>query len=69
MSPRASFLCHPERSEGSLGAYAPWDDIPGHRPERSEVSLPAFQRFDLKSLLPVEITKETLKQRKQIAKK
>ena len=29
-------FCHPERSEGSLGACAPRDDIPGRRPERSE---------------------------------
>gem|GEM_PF-6105368 len=45
LSPRAYFFCRPERSEGSLGAYAPRDDkkgsvprddIPGRCPERSE---------------------------------
>jgi hypothetical protein len=38
LSPRASlFFCRPEASaEGSLGAYAPREDIPMPRPERSE---------------------------------
>ena len=36
LSPRAYFFCRPERSEGSLGTCAPWDDIPKRRPERSE---------------------------------
>jgi hypothetical protein len=36
LSPRALFFVTPSGSEGSLGAYAPRDDIPGCRPERSE---------------------------------
>ena len=35
--PEPLFFCHPEASaEGSLGACAPREDIPGRRPERSE---------------------------------
>jgi len=37
MGCRPSLLfCRPERSEGSLGACAPRDDIPKRRPERSD---------------------------------
>jgi hypothetical protein len=36
LSPEPPFFCRPERSEGSLGACVPRDDIPGRRPERSE---------------------------------
>jgi len=36
VTPSLLLFCHPERSEGSLGAYAPREDIPMSRPELSE---------------------------------
>jgi hypothetical protein len=45
LSPRAPFPCRPEASaEGSLGACAPRDDMPGRRSERSEGCLAIAQQ-------------------------